>query len=201
MQGRTHVLGGLAAAGLALSLGLGHPVTLVLAGGFGGLLPDWDHPHSTLGRFIPWPAVSHSRGPHAPPAVGRAGFPHPIWHRHQAHSLIGMTATVGVFTGLAVVLWQILGAHIPGLAAHVACPWLWIALGLWLGSLSHLVLDGFNQERQWWLWPFSRQGFRWPVHAPVQRIDGLVSLGLTVVVVLLAWHLRVWALHSPLFSL
>jgi membrane-bound metal-dependent hydrolase YbcI (DUF457 family) len=41
MQGRTHILGGLAAAGVALSLGLGHPMTLVLAGGFGGLVPDW----------------------------------------------------------------------------------------------------------------------------------------------------------------
>lgn len=102
MNARTHVLGGLVAAGVALSLGAaGHPLTLVLASGFGGLVPDWDHPHSTFGRWVPWPAIQHPRGPSAPPEVGRVGWPHPIWHRHQAHSIVGV--------GLASLILTVLG--------------------------------------------------------------------------------------------
>lgn len=70
-----------------------------------------------------------------------------------------------------------------------AYPAAWIFFGLLLGCVSHLVLDGFNQTRQWWLWPFSLQGFRWPLHATVQRSDAVAALLLTLVVLGLVWHL------------
>jgi len=190
MNARTHVLGGLVAAGVALSLGAGHPLTLVLASGFGGLVPDWDHPHSTFGRWVPWPAIRHSRGPSVPPEVGRAGWPHPIWHRHQAHSVIGVAMASAILTILGLVGWHGLHAITHGAGFGSATyPALWVGLGLGLGGLSHLFLDGFNQTRQWWAWPVSRRGFRWPLHAPVKRTDALASLLLTLVGVGLAWHL------------
>lgn len=177
MKGHTHILGGLA-AGLALATVTGHAIPLAAAAGFGGLIPDWDHPHSTLGRWIPWPTVERPRGPQLPPAVGRVGFPHPIWHRHQAHSLVGSALAVGVTL--------LLVAGVAGVL-HAVLPWRWIALGLYAGCLSHLALDACNQTPQWWLWPLSRRGFRWPWHAPVARIDGLASLLLTGIDVWLLW--------------
>lgn len=166
MTGRTHLLGALAAAAWVVPW-TGHPLTVALSAMAGGLLPDWDHPHSTLGRWIPWPSVEAAQGPGRPPRVGRAGWPHPIWHRHQAHSV----ALAGALTGAAAAGAAIARAHgwgpLPG-------P---LALGLAVGQLSHLFLDGFNETRQWWGWPFTRRGFRWPVHAPVRGVDPLAFLG------------------------
>lgn len=190
MNAHTHILGGLAAAGLALSAGLPHPVILAVASGLGGLAPDWDHPGSTFGRWVPWPAVSRSRGPHLPPAVGRRGWPHNIWHRHQAHSVAGVALASVVLTALTAAIWAFVRSHSAGLLDSMTFPTLWAALGLFLGGLSHLALDGFNETPQWWLWPFSRREFRWPWHAPARHIDGPASLALTVLTMLLAWHLR-----------
>jgi len=197
LNAHTHILGGLAVAGVAISVGVPHPVTLALASGFGALVPDWDHPHSTIGRWIPWPSVSQSRGPHVPPAVGRVGFPHAIWHRHQAHSLVGMTLAEGAFTVIALILWMVIRGVGHGFLPVLTFPTFWVFVGLFLGGFSHLALDAFNDTPQWWLWPFSQKGFRWPLHAPVKRIDAPVSLALTVVVLLLAWHVG----HLPLAHL
>ena len=67
MNAHTHVLGGLAAAGLAISFGVSHPLPLALASGLGGLVPDGDHPGSTIGRWVPWPTAWRSRD-HSMPA-------------------------------------------------------------------------------------------------------------------------------------
>ncbi|WP_158246102.1 metal-dependent hydrolase [Sulfobacillus sp. hq2] len=186
MNARTHLLGGLVvASGVAATGMLGHPWALALASSLGSLLPDWDHPQSTLGRWLPWPSVSRSRGPHVPPMVGRAGWPHPIWHRHQAHSLVGITLAVAVVWIGLVGLWSALP---PGLG-HGLVPWGVVAAGLWLGSLSHLILDGFNETPQWWLWPFSQRGFRWPWHGSVRTWDGPMALGLVgLLLVLWLWR-------------
>ena len=66
----------------------------------------------------------------------------------------------------------------------------WLVTGLVLGGVSHLVLDGFNDERQWWLWPLTRHGFRWPFHASVRHIDAIASAALTVLDVALLLHLH-----------
>lgn len=191
MRGFTHELAGVLAASLWIPHTT-HPVLLLGAAAFGSLVPDVDHPRSTLGRWIPWPAVSHSRGPQAPPAVGRQGFPHPIWHRHQFHSV----AAVVTLSGLIA-----LAAH--GLVGHRAWldgPWPFATLftGLLIGGGSHLVLDGFNQETQWWFWPVTRHGFRWPVHFREAAIDGAIRLALVAGMVWrgLAWWpvLSAWVL-------
>lgn len=189
MNAHTHVLGGLVVAGLAVSAGVPHPVTLAVSSGFGGLIPDWDHPGSTVGRWLPWPAVSHSRGPYLPPAVGRVGFPKPIWHRHQAHSIVGVAIADVVVAVMVVVLWMMVRSASHGWLGGLHLPIVWVLLGLFMGSLSHLALDGFNETPQWWFWPFSRQGHRWRWHAPLKQIDAFASLVLTVVGVALFWHL------------
>lgn len=189
MNAHTHILGGLVVAGLALSVGMPHPVTLVAASGFGGLVPDWDHPHSTIGRWIPWPSVSQSRGPHAPPAVGRAGYPHAIWHRHQAHSLVAVGVASGILALLGDLTWGLVQHASHGIFSGLSYPFWWVLVGLIFGGISHLLLDGFNQTPQWWLWPFSRRGFRWPIHGSVRRTDSRAFLILMGLVVLLGWHL------------
>lgn len=196
------------AAGVALSLGFtAHPLTLLVASGFGGLVPDWDHPYSTLGRYVPWPAISRSRDPQIPPDLGRRGWPHPIWHRHQAHSLIGLLLASSICLGLAAsfffgVLWFI-RTHVPALFPFVPS-WHflsgWILAGVLLGGFSHLILDGFNQTPQWWLWPFSRHGFRWPWHAPVRHADAWTFLILVGCGLVLLWHLGRSGLVPPVTS-
>lgn len=176
MRGTTHLLGGFA-AGVLLLPHVGDPLTLLSAATFGGLLPDWDHPRSLLGRWIPWPAIAHSRGPTAPPAVGRVGWPHAIWHRHQAHSFVGVALAIGVLLGG----WR-LGAQWHWWPAG---PWIPLLLGLGAGGLSHLALDGFNLEGQWWLWPLSRHAFRWPLHGAVRRVDAVAFWALMGLVLLL----------------
>lgn len=181
MKGYTHLLGGLAAAGVAISLHAPHPLTLLAAAGAGGLLPDWDLPQSWVGRWIPWPAVSASRGGRLPPRVGRAGWPHPIWHRQQGHSVAGVALASGIAAWLAAS-----ASHAAGV--RNLSPF-WVAAGLFLGGISHLALDGFNDERQWWLWPLTRRGFRWPLHAGVRYTDQATSAVLSAVLIVLAWHL------------
>lgn len=51
MQGKTHILVGMA-AGLALSQPVTAPFGIIL-GGIGGLLPDIDHPNGTLSNRLP----------------------------------------------------------------------------------------------------------------------------------------------------
>lgn len=201
MHAHTHVLGGLALAGLAVSLGAPHPITLTWASAVGSLLPDWDHPQSTVGRWIPWPAATRSRGPFVSPQVGRAWFSGPIWHRHQAHSLVGVAIVSLLATAMALAVAAWIATVIPWVSAlfrtrGLSAVWLWI--GLFLGGLSHLALDGFNDTPQWWIWPMSTKSFRWPVHAMVSRIDPWASLGLTVIDLLWAWHLGLPWLHGAL---
>lgn len=191
MNAHTHILGGLAAAGVAISVGVPHPIVMATASGFGGLLPDWDHPYSAIGRWVPWPRLVRSRGPHIPPEVGRRGWPHPIWHRHQGHSLVGAAVESLITVGLLIIALGIVGHFIHhGIGVPYEC----VFGGLFLGALSHLMLDAFNEAPQWWLWPFTQKGFRWPVHASVKRLDGPVSVALTLAILLLAWHVG----HFPL---
>lgn len=188
MRGTTHLVGGAVAGVLAVHL-TAAPLTFIAASAFGGLVPDWDHPRSLLGRWIPWPTVAHSRGPQAPPAVGRWGWPHKIWHRHQAHSLVGIT----IATILLTAAW---GLACPLFPWHGA-PWFDLAAGLELGALSHLFLDGFNQERQWWAWPLSRKGWRWPLHARVHVADTLAFWGLIGILCVTQWTWIAQTLAHP----
>ena len=208
MNARTHIAGGLVAAGVALSFGFtAHPWTLVLASGFGGLVPDWDHPYSTLGRYVPWPAISRSRGPYVPPDLGRRGWPHPIWHRHQAHSLVGLLLASSVCLALTAAVFYgffwFVRTHWTALLPLITAGHFlggWILAGFLIGGISHLILDGFNMTRQWWLWPFSHHGFRWPLHASVRATDSWAFLLLVGVGLILIWHLGYSGLFPPVTS-
>ncbi|WP_053958153.1 metal-dependent hydrolase [Sulfobacillus thermosulfidooxidans] len=188
MNASTHILGGVVATECVWCLvpHLSHPFAWLALSGFGGLLPDWDHPDSTIGRWIPWPAVIQSRGPHRPPLVGRRGLHGPIWHRHQAHSPVGVGLVSALVTLSGGVFWSMLTSWHEVTTAY---PWRLVASGCFIGSLSHLVLDGFNDTPQWWAWPISRHGFRWPLHASIKRIEPLISFVLTGIGIVLAWHL------------
>ncbi|PSR38082.1 MAG: hypothetical protein C7B44_00290 [Sulfobacillus thermosulfidooxidans] len=186
----THVLGGVSAALIVIRLPVPHPVTWMAASVVGSLLPDWDLPQSVVGRLIPWPAVSASRGRGRPPRLGRAFWPHPIWHRHQAHSVLG----VAVVSILASLLLAMVATILP----HARIAWPWVTWGLFCGGLSHLALDGFNDERQWWLWPLTKHGFRWPLHAGVRYIDHLTAgLLLFAIFILAAPMAHQWGIHGP----
>ena len=104
MRGGAHAaLGAAAAIPLALLAGPGWGIPLALAGAVGGLLPDIDHPGSTLGRFVPWPAVTVENHKTAMTIHGRRWFGgHVVWHRHETHS-VGAAAMAAVAT--AAILW------------------------------------------------------------------------------------------------
>lgn len=55
MRGSVHaIIGG--AVGVVLATVLHTPtIPLAIAGALGGLLPDMDHPHIAIGRYMPWP--------------------------------------------------------------------------------------------------------------------------------------------------
>ncbi len=106
----------------------------------------------------------------------------------QAHSPVGVTLSTIVVVLLMLLAWTLIRRSDVGLLAALHLRILWVALDVYLGGLSHLALDGFNDTPQWWAWPFATEEFRWPIRASVKRIDAPVSLALTVVVALLAWH-------------
>ena len=89
MRGPAHAaVGAVAAIPLALLVGTPFAIPLALAGAFGGMLPDIDHPGSTLGRWVPWPAASAQPQRTGFVLRGRRWFGgHTVWHRHETHSL------------------------------------------------------------------------------------------------------------------
>jgi membrane-bound metal-dependent hydrolase YbcI (DUF457 family) len=76
----------------------------------------------------------------------------------------------------------------PLIHVRISAPF-WIGFGLFLGSASHLFLDGFNDERQWWGWPFTKHGFRWPLHMGVRYSDSAATLVLAALLAMILWHL------------
>ena len=177
MTGRAHwVIGACAAVPVAMLAG--DPLALFVcgvAGIVGGLLPDIDHPGSTLGRHAPWPSVTETNEHTGFVAHGRRWFGgHVVWHRGETHSLGAAGLAFGVTTlGL---WWPVLSfedwAQHKGFMPVVglpAAPWLiagafagWIGSAVFLGYLSHLVADLVNISPQMLWWPFSRR----MVHIP-----------------------------------
>ena len=184
MNGHTHILGGIAAGAIAApALAFGHVPAFLIAAALAGPLADVDHPGSMYGRWLPLPGVvrvgghmeSYRSGPfgNSHESHGQVGRTVPfgiLWHRGPTHSLVAagiamvmafMVAFIATFHGSA------------GLAGA-------IALGVFVGYLSHLLLDGFNIMGQELLWPFSRRRYKiGPLHIPVG------SLGETMAVVML----------------
>lgn len=172
MRGTAHALIG-GAAGAILAAGLHTPVVpLALVGAFGGLLPDIDHPYSTLGQYFPWPSVAQP-GRGAFVAHGRRWFGgRTVWHRGETHSVgaaaIAAAGTAGITVG---VLWWLRGSAAiitalarTGIHPH---PWAWggLAAGAVLaGYVSHLAADTVNISPQMAWWPCSRRMVHPPWH-------------------------------------
>jgi len=89
----------------------------------GSLLPDIDHPRAFISRGY-WSILS---------TLIRKTTEHRGW----THSLLG----AGLFTGiLLVILWYFKAS-------------LSLALGFFVGYISHLISDSFNPTGVNWLWP------------------------------------------------
>lgn len=170
MHGRAHaIIGGAAGASVAA---LTHtPVApLALMGAVGGLLPDVDHPYSTLGRFVPWPAVERQgRGDFV--AHGRRWFGgRVVWHRGETHSVGGAVISGAGALGITVVVarWAERAPQAATVLARLGLhphPWAWGGLeaaALVGGYLSHLAADTLNRSPQMLGWPLSRR----MVHPP-----------------------------------
>jgi inner membrane protein len=170
VRGEAHaVIGGAAAAALAA---LTHtPVALlVLSGAWGGLLPDVDHPGSTLGRYVPWPAVERA-GRGGIVLRGRRWFGgRVVWHRGETHS-VGGAAMASI--GAGGVAWAVgrwaraaprlaAGLARAGLRLHPLAWGAWAAAGVAVGYMSHLAADTANRSPQMLWWPLRRR----MVHPP-----------------------------------
>jgi membrane-bound metal-dependent hydrolase YbcI (DUF457 family) len=186
MNAHTHLLGGLALGVATLPLvhpavALGYLALTTLA----GPLPDWDHPGSTYGRYVPLPGVAKvhghlepfRRGPYGNSAAsfGHVGRRTPfgiLWHRGGAHSL-GAAALAGLVVGGGLT-----ALHVPD-----AATW---GLAVGVGYVSHLLLDSLNVMGQSLAWPVTRRRFQLPWHFRMGGWqEGLVALALLGVVVVL----------------
>jgi len=173
LTGSTHaIIGACAAVPVAILAG-GH-LALPLcaaAGAFGGLLPDIDHPHSTLGRWVPWPGVAVENHHSGFVAHGRRWFGrHTVWHRAETHS-VGAAGMAAVLTMVATwwPMWRLLAwashlhdlppTHLGFAAGGLAMA---LAASVLTGYLSHLLADALNVSPQMLWWPFSRR----MVHIP-----------------------------------
>lgn len=135
MNGVTHMLGGVAlstAASIAFPsyFGVISPVTVV-AGLFGGLIPDIDHPKSkisnmTLATKIVSNAITATTS-----------------HRGVCHSLL--------FIGLVSFLFQTFAVKYISFITPSVIWW------LTAGMLSHLVLDMMNPTGVNLFWPFGKK--------------------------------------------
>lgn len=172
MRGAAHaVIGAAGVAAVAHFIGHTAPlVPLAALGAVGGLLPDVDHPHSTVGRYVPWPAVERP-GRGGITLHGRRWFGgHIVWHRGETHSVGGM-ALAGLGAGGAtggLCRWARGAARVAAMLARVGIqphPWAWAA---WAASAvaggyaTHLVADTANRSPQMLWWPLSRRMVRPP---------------------------------------
>lgn len=172
MLGRTHVVGGVSLAAVTASviyasgvpLAVNNPeiLPLILAGGWlGGLMPDIDHPNSTISN------------------IKLMGFPifKPIaWiinlllgHRGATHTLWAL-----LMTTLPIFM---LPVFFPPELAIIRVFLILFGIGYAVGYLSHLLLDSMTPSGTPMLWPLP------DVHLaklPTGKYDGIVSLVMIV---------------------
>lgn len=221
MRGAPHALIGAAAATPVMVVaGPAALIPVAVCGALGGLLPDIDHPHSMLGRWIPWPGYDNGNG-----NCGRWGLFGKIAHRDQMHSvfvglgfafayhwflnwlllhipgwLLGFESwLVGGLNGLLTHAPQTAGFQLPSLLVmtpQLAGTWaLWGAVALFFGFCSHLFADMLNPTPQMLFWPLS--GKRWrPRLLPSFRSSGIISYALET----LASAAALWLMVSLLIA-
>jgi inner membrane protein len=158
MRGPTHAAIGAAVGAVMAAAAHAGVAPIAALAAVGGLLPDIDHPYSTLGRYVPWPAVTRQVG--AMVLHGRRWFGgHVVWHRGETHSVgaAGIAMAAAGSGTAAMARWgRAVLAH-AGLHPH---PWswgAWAAMAVGVGYLSHLAADTLNRSPQMLWWPFSRR--------------------------------------------
>jgi inner membrane protein len=134
MQVKTHLAFGLA---LPLAIHYVHPledwVFVAVAGLFGSLLPDIDHPRSWLGQRLPWLSKPIAKV---------------FGHRGITHSLFAVSLMVAA--ALAAIYW------LPAWEgpAGIRIPFPALVLGLAVGYLSHLLADWLTPNGIPLCWPW-----------------------------------------------
>lgn len=147
MRGYTHLIVGAAIAAPFVSYA--HAPALLAAGALAGLLPDVDHSGSTVGRWVPWPAVVREVRPGLV-KHGRHWFGgRVVWHRGEVHSFgAGVIATMVVTT----LAWFLdLGWWLPTG---------WLVPVVFLAWCSHLAADCINRSPIMLWWPLNRRMVR-----------------------------------------
>lgn len=143
MKGKTHKVGGFCSGAIVTTLLLKPPYTpdkIFLAGVlisgaiFGSLIPDIDHPESTIGKKVK--LISN--------------FIHNVFgHRGMTHAPIIhiLTTTVLLLIG-------------NGLLDYPKLIYLCFVIGLCIGGLSHLLLDSMTVSGIPLFYPFSKNKYR-----------------------------------------
>lgn len=139
MTGKTHAAAG-AFIGAVIGQLTGSPLEGFFLGMFAGLLPDIDHPRSTLGRK----RKSLSFAVNA--IAGHRGITHTVWFCLVAAVGIALlTALAGPILYAVFPRPDLLEIMESVLQAGVSWPTpLVLGLIIFLGSLSHLLLDGIT---------------------------------------------------------
>jgi inner membrane protein len=150
MMKRSHALFGGSLGAVVFHLAGEAPLAGAVVGGLAGLLPDVDHPTATVGQLLPT-----------------------WWHRlTPGHR--GPTHSIAWCAAAAVLVYLVHGW------AEGGRPPPWLALGVLVGTLSHVLADALTVQGVPLWWPWSRRkvvlvGF---------RTGGIVE-ALTVIVVML----------------
>ena len=124
MQARNHIPFAMSCWWL-YCLATGKPIEVVgtMAAGFGGLMPDIDHPHSALGRRIPFISIPLS---------------HLVGHRGVTHSLLAVIAILVLLPVAAFTM----DTRITMMVAPMC-----------IGYLSHIAGDALTPSGVPLLWP------------------------------------------------
>lgn len=188
MTGKIHKLGGVM-AGMAFSKLYGADATLtaiILAGAVtGSLLPDIDHPRSTISKklwMISWPLSIMRWG------VKRLSSVLPrkeqqkinciVGHRGITHSLL---SCISVACGMSIV-GAVLHSCLEGYFSYYLC----LVSSIVLGMFSHLMLDMLSNGVPLFC-PFNnrRIGVKWIKTGSL--VEELFAVLLLVIIVLLSW--------------
>lgn len=167
----------LASANASWLLGLG---LALLAGGAGALLPDLDHESSTATHQLWGGGLAN--------AVFGGGLRRLLGgHRGVTHSALAIAA-IAVLTSL------MLGSPL-GWSGLLGTRWTDVGVALTIGYASHILGDLLTREgvTLWWPWSSKRvglgaRGWRFRTGEPLEY---LVTLGYTVLAILVLWGQRV----------
>lgn len=134
-------------------------------GGVAGLLPDIDHPDSDLGART----------------LGMSTLFNAMWgHRGFAHTVPALFLYAALGYGITN-LFKV-PAHMPELVARI----------VFVGALSHVVLDCLNPEGIKLLWPITNYRIRGPIPTGSLTEYLLISVPLTAI-----WLMR-WFKHMAI---